>query len=85
VPPSPASRSAIKIGWPSRRRSDTTSEQREPEAKLFNHAELVYAPGERALAQRFFEALGCGVMETGGPYLVVQLDPKSKNFYDNVL
>lgn len=62
-----------------------TSEQREPEAKLFNHAELIYAPGERALAQRFFEALGCEVMETGGPYLVVKLDPKSENFYDNVL
>ena len=43
------------------------------QSRLFNHAELVHAPGERELVKRFFEALGCGVMERGGPSLVVLL------------
>ena len=34
--------------------------------RLFNHAELVYAHGERDLVTRLFEALGCRVVETGG-------------------
>ena len=53
--------------------------------RLFNHAELVYAPGERDLVTRFFEALGCRVVDSGGPYLVVLLDPSGQSFYDNCL
>ena len=54
-------------------------------SRLFNHAELVYAPGERDLVTRFFEALGCRVVDSGGPYLVVLLDPGGQSFYDNCL
>ncbi len=56
-----------------------------PEARLHNHTELVYRPGERALACRVFEALGCRVVETGGPYLLVLVEPAEKGPYDNVL
>ena len=54
-------------------------------SRLFNHAELVYAPGERDPVTRFFEALGCRVVDSGGPYLVVLLDPGGQSFYDNCL
>ena len=55
------------------------------DGRLLNHTELVYAPGERGLTARVFEALGCRVVDPGGPYLVVLIDPRSQSFYDNVL
>jgi hypothetical protein len=55
------------------------------DGRLLNHAELVYAPGERQLAARVFEALGCRAVDPGGPYLVILVDPRSRSFYDNVL
>ncbi len=59
--------------------------QLDPSGRLFSHAELVYAPGERDLAKRFFEALGCRLVDSGGPYLVVLFDPSGQSFYDNCL
>ena len=55
------------------------------ELRLFNHAELVYAPGERDLVKRLFEALGCRLVDSGGPYLVVLMDFDATSFYDNCL
>ena len=52
---------------------------------FLNHTELVYRPGERALATQVFETLGCRVVDPDGPYLVILVDPKSDDFIDNVL
>jgi hypothetical protein len=35
-------------------------------SRRLNHVELVYAPGERQLAARTFELLGCRVEDKGG-------------------
>ncbi len=53
--------------------------------RFLNHAELVYRPGERKLVSRVFEALGCVAVETGGPYLVIQINPGQGDFLNNVL
>ena len=62
-----------------------TVEHLHPQGRLLNHVELVYRPGERSLAGRLFETLGCKVVETGGPYLVIQICPGLGGFFDNVL
>lgn len=49
-----------------------------------NHVELVYAPGERGLAHRFFELLGATVIETGNKFLIVKMAGDG-NGLDNVL
>lgn len=66
-------------------------------ARMLNHAELVYAPGERALARLLLEGLGFRVIdpqsdatpEELGPaasaYLIVYLDPESTDVFDNVI
>lgn len=68
-----------------------------PQGRMLNHAEFVYAPGERALARRLFEGLGCKVIDpqtdpvpealgpAAGPYLIVFLDPDNEDVFDNVL
>ena len=53
--------------------------------RLLNHVELVYRPGERQRVAALFRALGCGVIETGGPYLVVRVAPDGAGFLHNVL
>ncbi len=50
-----------------------------------NHVELVYRPGARERVGNVFATLGCRVIETGGPYLVIQVDEKAPSFVDNVL
>jgi hypothetical protein len=69
----------------------------DPAARLLNHAELVYAPGERGLARALLEALGCRVLDpqvdpippnlgpAAGPYLIAYLDPADDDLIDNVL
>jgi hypothetical protein len=66
-------------------------------ARQLNHAEVFYAPGERALARDLFRALGCRVLDpreeegpsdlgpAAGPYLIVFVDPESEDLIDNVL
>lgn len=48
-----------------------------------NHVELVYAPGERGLAHRLFELLGCTVIETGRQFLLAKLTSDG-NGLDNI-
>ncbi|MEO8692320.1 MAG: hypothetical protein ABI658_02325 [Acidimicrobiales bacterium] len=69
----------------------------QPSARILNHTEMVYAPGDRALARELFRAIGCRVLdpqeETGpddlgaaaGPYLIVFVEPESTDLIDNVL
>ena len=54
-------------------------------ARLLNHVELVYRPGARGRVARVFEVLGCRVIETGGPYLVVQIERDTPSLLDNVI
>lgn len=64
---------------------------------MLNHVEFVYAPGDRPLVRRLFEALGFRVLDpqtdptpkelgpAAGPYLIVFLDPDHGDLIDNVL
>jgi len=38
-------------------------------ARPLNHAEIVYRPGERLLARRAFEAMGCKVSDSGSVWI----------------
>jgi hypothetical protein len=62
-----------------------TSQLVDATGRLLNHVELVYRPGERKLVTKVFETLGCVVVETGGPFLVIQIQPGEQSFLDNVL
>ena len=55
------------------------------EGRLLNHVELVYAPGERALAAQFFQTLGCRVVDNGGVWFVAKIDEESSDLRNNVL
>jgi hypothetical protein len=54
-----------------------------PRARQLNHVEMVYRPGERALAARFFELLGMGVIDKGGEWLFALVDPASADLANN--
>jgi len=68
-----------------------------PGARMLNHVELVYAPGERPLARSLLEGLGFRVYDpqtesipnplgpAGSPYMVVYLDSDDDDVFDNVL
>ncbi len=65
-------------------------------ARMLNHVEFVYAPGDRPLVRQLFEALGFRVLDpqtdptpealgpAAGPYLIVFLDPDNEDLIDNV-
>jgi hypothetical protein len=66
-------------------------------SRQLNHVELVYRPGERRLARELLEALGCRVIDpqvdpvppdlgpAAGPYLIVFVEPSSRDLIDNVI
>lgn len=68
-----------------------------PGARMLNHLELFYAPGERALARTLLECLGFRVLDpqtdpipenlgpAAAPFLIVYLDPDDDDVIDNVL
>jgi hypothetical protein len=53
--------------------------------RALNHVELVYAPGERALARAVFELLGCDVRDSGGPFLSARIAPGQDSLVNNVM
>jgi len=65
-------------------------------ARMLNHVEFSYAPGERRLVRQLFEALGFRVLDpqtdptpealgpAASPYLIVFLDPNDDDLIDNV-
>lgn len=75
----------------------TTRPLDRPGARMLNHLELAYAPGERALARQLLEGLGFRVVDpqtdpipenlgpAAAPYLIVYLDSDSDDVFDNVL
>jgi hypothetical protein len=48
-----------------------------------NHVEMVYRPGERALAGRVFELLGMKVLDRGGIWMTALVDPEVADFSNN--
>jgi hypothetical protein len=52
-------------------------------ARQLNHVELVYRPGERQLAARVFELLGCTVVDRGGDFLTALVEPVASDFMNN--
>ena len=54
-------------------------------SRQLNHVELVYRTGERRLATRFFELLGCAVADRGGQFLTAFVDPTANDFLNNCL
>jgi hypothetical protein len=54
-------------------------------ARALNHVELVYAPGERALARAVFELLGCGIHDSGGPFLSAKIQADSDDLVNNAM
>ena len=75
----------------------TTRPLDRPNARMLNHVEFVYAPGERSLVRRLFEGLGFRVLDpqtdpvpealgpAAAPYLIIYLDPENEDLIDNVL
>src|SRR5215213_9895281 len=57
----------------------TTSET----AHQLNHIEMMYRPGERALAGRVFELLGMRVLDRGGTWMTALVDPDVADFSNN--
>ena len=43
--------------------------------RQLNHVEMIYRPGERALAGRVFELLGMRVVDRGGEWMTALIDP----------
>jgi hypothetical protein len=69
----------------------------QPSERILNPTEMVYAPGDRALARELFRAIGCRVLDpqeedgpddlgaAAGPYLIIFVEPDSTDLIDNVL
>jgi hypothetical protein len=53
--------------------------------RLLTHVELVYRPGERALAIELFELLGCRPVDRGGEYFTSFIEPADGDYVTNVL
>ena len=67
-----------------------------PDARMLNHAEFVYGPGDRARTRRLFEAFGARVLDpqtdpipeavgpAAAPYLIIYFDGEADDPFDNV-
>jgi hypothetical protein len=53
--------------------------------RALNHVELVYRPGERDLAAKVFELLGCRPHDTGRTYLTSFVEPSEGDFVNNAV
>lgn len=55
-------------------------------ARRLNHVELLYRPGERELALRLFEVLGCEPVDRGSHWFTALVDPHGeRDFVNNTL
>ena len=52
-------------------------------SRALNHVELMYRPGERRLAARVFEMLGCAVVDRGGTFFTAMVEPERSDFMNN--
>src|ERR1035441_5361415 len=51
--------------------------------RRLNHMEMLYRPGERALAGRVFELLGMRVVDTGGEWIYAFVDSNVDDYANN--
>ena len=51
--------------------------------RRLTHVELLHAPGERALAARVFELLGCTVSDSGGHWFTAFIDTNLRDYANN--
>jgi hypothetical protein len=56
-----------------------------PALRRITHAELLHRPGERELAKRVFELLGCRVLDRGGHFFTAFVEPGVTDYVTNVL
>ncbi len=52
--------------------------------RRLTHVELLHAPGERLLATRVFELLGCTVADSGGHWFTAFVDTNLRDWANNV-
>lgn len=53
--------------------------------RRLTHVELLHAPGERALAARVFELLGCVVIDSGRHWFTAFVDTNQRDWANNVM
>lgn len=53
--------------------------------RRLSHVELLHAPGERALAARVFELLGCVVVDSGRHWFTAFVDTNLRDWANNVM
>ena len=53
--------------------------------RRLTHVELLHAPGERALAARVFELLGCTVVDSGNHWFTAFIDDGLRDWSNNTL
>ncbi|NUU22800.1 MAG: hypothetical protein HOV68_15005 [Streptomycetaceae bacterium] len=53
--------------------------------RRITHAELLHRPGERELAKRVLELLGCRVLDRGGHFFSAFVEPQVTDYVSNVL
>ncbi|HEY8216425.1 MAG TPA: hypothetical protein VIH82_04765 [Acidimicrobiia bacterium] len=53
--------------------------------RRLTHVELVYRPGERPLAVKLFDLLGCRPVDRGGVYFTAFIEPAESDYVTNVL
>lgn len=51
--------------------------------RRLTHVELLHVPGERALATRVFELLGCRVSDSGGHWFTAFIDTNLRDYANN--
>lgn len=51
--------------------------------RRLTHVELLHVPGERALAARVFELLGCTVSDSGGHWFTAFIDTNLRDYANN--
>lgn len=56
-----------------------------PALRRITHAELLHRPGERELAKRVLELLGCRVLDRGGHFFSAFVEPQVTDYVTNVL
>ena len=60
--------------------------QRAGSGRRITHVELLYRPGERALAGKVFALLGCEPVDRGGQFFTSLVDPAApRDYVENVL
>jgi hypothetical protein len=60
--------------------------ERAGSGRRITHVELLYRPGERALAAKVFTLLGCEAVDRGGQFFTALIDPSApRDYVENVL